>query len=468
MNWYKLIFCLLLLQSKANAQDSILTLHAEQVLKIVKEFHPVVKLANLDVESSSAEITVARAAFDPVLSNYISNKTFAGENYYNYFNPNVSIPTWYGIEFFAGIENLSGNRYEPGETIGKTSYVGVSASLLKNLVLDKRRAYLQQAKLYNGMALLEQQLIVNNILMDAMDAYWQWVYAYQNFLIVSRNVEVTNERLELVKKAYVNGERPAIDTLEAFAQLQNFLLQQNETQLVFINAGLSLSTYLWNSTEEPYTLPTNVVPQKGWEREELITNYQVNLQDLLNLAADSHPELKIYDQKLDILNIDRRLKFQELLPKLDVQYNLLNKGYYVFNNASAVLDNNYQYGVKLEVPMRFSQGRGMYRQAKLKIDQTKITRNQKRQQIEVKVKSYYNELLNYRNQIALQSNNYENYKRLVAAEEIKLMNGESSLFLVNSRENKALEAYLKLIELKTKYFKTIYALQWSTGVISLK
>jgi hypothetical protein len=48
------------------------------------------------------------------------------------------------------------------------------------------------------------------------------------------------------------------------------------------------------------------------------------------------------------------------------------------------------------------------------------------------------------------------------------MNGESSLFLVNSRESKALEAYLKLVELKTKYFKTIYALQWSTGVIAIK
>lgn len=463
-----MIFCFLLMQQVVNAQDSLMTLHAEQVLKIVQEFHPVVKLAHLDVERSSAEITVARAAFDPVLSNYISNKTFAGENYYNYLNPNVSIPTWYGIEFFAGIENLSGNRFEPSETIGQTSYAGVSASLLKNLVIDKRRAYLQQAKLYKDLGVIEQQLIVNNILMDAMNAYWQWVYAYQNFLIISRNVEVTNTRLDLVKKAFFNGERPAIDTLEAFAQVQSFQFQQNEAQLEFVNAGLALSTFLWKSSDEPYTLPRNVIPKDGWEQEALLRNDQINLQDLLNLAAKSHPELKLYDQKLNILDIDKRLKFQELLPKLDVQYNLLNKGYYVFNNAAAALDNNYQYGLKLEVPMRFSQGRGMYREAKLKIAQTKIARGQKFQQVEVKVKSYYNELLNYRKQIALQSNNYDNYKRLVTAEETRLMNGESSLFLVNSRESKALEAYLKLVELKTKYFKTIYALQWSTGVIAIK
>jgi outer membrane protein TolC len=56
---------------------------------------------------------------------------------------------------------------------------------------------------------------------------------------------------------------------------------------------------------------------------------------------------------------------------------------------------------------------------------------------------------------------------LVQAEEAKLESGESSLFLINTRENKALEAQQKLLELRTKYFKTIYALQWSAGLLAL-
>jgi outer membrane protein TolC len=51
------------------------------------------------------------------------------------------------------------------------------------------------------------------------------------------------------------------------------------------------------------------------------------------------------------------------------------------------------------------------------------------------------------------------------AEETLFRNGESSLFLINSRENKVLETERKLIELKAKYYKTIYALQWSTGLL---
>jgi outer membrane protein TolC len=54
---------------------------------------------------------------------------------------------------------------------------------------------------------------------------------------------------------------------------------------------------------------------------------------------------------------------------------------------------------------------------------------------------------------------------VLAAEESKLSNGESSLFLVNSRETKALEAQEKLIEIKTKYYKTSYKLLWAAGLL---
>jgi outer membrane protein TolC len=119
----------------------------------------------------------------------------------------------------------------------------------------------------------------------------------------------------------------------------------------------------------------------------------------------------------------------------------------------------------MEVPLRFSQGRGEYKKAKLKIEETTLDQNQKKLQIALKVKSYYNDFLNLKAQIALQSNNYSNYQALVRAEETKLLNGESSLFLINSRENKALDALEKLVELKTKYYKTIYSLQWSAGLL---
>jgi hypothetical protein len=36
---------------------------------------------------------------------------------------------------------------------------------------------------------------------------------------------------------------------------------------------------------------------------------------------------------------------------------------------------------------------------------------------------------------------------------------------VNSRESKVLEAAQKLAEIKTKYYKTVYSLQWAAGLL---
>jgi hypothetical protein len=52
---------------------------------------------------------------------------------------------------------------------------------------------------------------------------------------------------------------------------------------------------------------------------------------------------------------------------------------------------------------------------------------------------------------------------LQKGEETRFFNGESTLFLVNSRENKTLETLLKLTEVTAKYYKTAYALKWAAG-----
>lgn len=462
-----LIFLITLIVFNSHSQEAVKTLNAEQVLALVRQFHPVVRQTTIEIEKSKADITVARAAFDPILSNYVARKTFGGTEYYSYASPEIKIPTWYGVELVGGLENLSGNRYDPSETIGKTSYLGISIPLAKNLVIDKRRAFLQQAKIFNTMAQVEQRAVINDLLMNTAEAYWNWVKAYQTYVIVKNNVEVNQKRVEFVKKSFINGERAAIDTVEAVAQLQSFQYLQNQNWVEFQNAGLQLSVFLWKSNNEPYLLPETVIPSDGWENETNISNFNLILTDLLNLAENNHPDLRLYEYKLGVLGIDKKLKFQELLPKIDFKYNQLSKGYNLLETASAgpLFQNNFQYSFKMEVPLRLSQGRGEYKKAKLKIEETTLDQSQKKLQIALKVKSYYNEFLNLKAQIALQSNNYKNYQQLVSAEETKLLNGESSLFLINSRENKSLEALEKLVELKTKYYKTIYSLQWSAGLL---
>jgi outer membrane protein TolC len=463
---YLFICCLIMLSGITFSQDSTKSLSSEQVMQIVKQYHPVAKQASILIEKAKADITIARGGFDPLFYNTTSQKTFDGTDYYKYNRPELTIPTWFGVEVTAGLENLSGNRTDPTETTGETSFFGVSVPLAKNLLMDKRRAALQTAKIFRQASEVERRNILNNLLLDAMKNYWYWVQHYQVYKILNDAVQVNEKRVSLVKTGFNLGDRPAIDTTEAITQLQNFQVLRENAWMQFQNAGLELSVFLWAANDKPVVLPADIIPANDNALQSISSTSLPVLNELLQAALNNHPELMLYNYKLDALQVEKKLKFQELLPVLNFRYNQLGKGYDVLKTATGPLfENNFQYGVSFGIPLRLSEGRGEYRKAKLKITETQLSQNLKQVQVENKVKSYFNELVALKKQVTVQEKVYENFLRLQRAEETRFQIGESSLFLINARENKTLEALQKLQELKTKYLVTLNALQWAAGLL---
>lgn len=447
----------------AFSQDSLKSLSFSGFLTIVKQYHPVARQASILVQKADASLLSQRGAFDPEIAGGGGDKTFDGISYYRNNTVQLNIPTWYGIEVQAGMEYLSGNRLNPEETSGKTSFAGISIPLAKNLLIDKRRAALSQAKIMQQASGEEKKIMLNDLLLDASESYWQWVQAYLQYRTYENIIRVNRQRYEFVKLAFRNGDRPAIDTTEALTQLQQFEYQQNEALLAWQNAGVQLSGFLWQPDDRPYQLPQQVVPQE--KMEALINNNVFPEQEqLIDAARKNHPELVLYNFKLGALGVERKLKFQELLPKIDFKYNQLGKGYNLATTTfQSLYNNNYKYGISFSMPLRLSKGRGEYKLAKLKISETRLQQNLKQTELEIKIRKYYNQLVNYQMQTTLLQKTYAGVLQLQKGEETRFFNGESSLFLVNSRENKTQETTLKLIEATIKYNKAAAALKWAAG-----
>jgi outer membrane protein TolC len=444
--------------------DSMRVLSQDAFLEIVRTYHPVARQGNLLVDRAKAELTAARAGFDPLLYSSAERKVFGGTNYYDWVHTELKIPTWYGIEFKAGIEENLGDLLNPEVSPGQSSYLGVSVPLAKNLVMDKRRAVLQQARVFREQSKAERLLMINDLLFDASYAYWNWSREYLVYRVLSDAVTVSDVRFGLVKLGFRQGDRPAIDTTEALAQLQSFILARNDAWLRFRNAGLELSNYLWRANDTPFYLPPVVVPDTSWNQRDLAHMPLPVLDQLVQVAMENHPKLQSFDFKLQMLDIERRLKFQDMLPLVNLKYNLLNKGYNVFKDASwAFYENNYKFGFDIGLPLRLSQGRGQYRAARIKIEETNLDLVQARLAIENKVNNYFNEVAVLQNQISIAEDNYENYLKLFRGEDTRFRIGESSLFLLNQREVKVLETRQKLVELKTKLLTSYIALQWAMG-----
>jgi outer membrane protein TolC len=442
-------------------------LKAEEVIAILKAYHPILKNAVLNVDISRAEILKARGYFDPSLKAYYGNKELQNVNYYNELNYDLTIPTWYGVDIVSGYQNLQGDRIDNSQTQGAVSYLGVNIPLVKNLTYDKRRAAVDQAKIMNKISVYEQQSIINDLCYEAIIAYWNWVKYYEYYKVLKLNVVINKDRIALVKKSCNLGERAFIDTIEAQTQLISFQIQMNDAYTDFLNAGNELSIYLWTKEGKPYTLPKNITPDKNWDNMSSNKNDIIILENIIENGLKFHPILNIYNQKINYYSVERKQKFQEILPKLDINVNMLNKG---LSPLPSSIDNysiqeNIAYGVKLDIPLRLSLGRGSLATAKFKLDQSQLDYELKRKTVEVKIRNYFNDYLNTKKIVELQILNFDNYTRLVKAEDTRFRNGESSLFIINSRENKALEAQEKLIDLKTKYYKSIYSIQWSAGLL---
>ncbi len=449
-----------------NAQDTVRILKEDEFLSIVRLSHPVAKQGSLLVDLARAELQSIRGNFDPVLSYNNDQKTFDGKNYFNYNNAQIMIPTWFGIEAYAGIEQNTGDYLNTEVTKNRSSYAGISVPLLKDLVLDKRRAALQQGKLFTRQTEWERRNIINDLLLDAYVAYWNWAKDYQVFLLLENTIRINEFRYSLVKISFEQGDRAAVDTTEALAQLQNFQQLREEAWLNFRKSTLDVSTFLWLPNEQPAYLSKNVLPDTIWATRDFTKLNVDELSQWLTQTISNHPKLQMIDFKMQALEIERRLKFQSLLPKADLKYNFLQSGYQ-FPAGSNVLffENNYKFGFNVAIPIPNRNGFGQYKAAKVKLKSVDLDRNFTQLNLENKVRFHYNELLNLQKQVSIYEEVNKNYTRLFEAEKLKFSLGETTLFILNTRETKLLEAQQKLLELKTKFYQSFAKLNWASGLL---
>jgi outer membrane protein TolC len=449
-------------------RDSTKTLSAKAYIEIVKKFHPLAKQASLIPEIAMAELLTAKGGWDPKINSDYYSKTYNGINYYSYFETKVSIPTWYGIEVKTGYDFAYGSKLNsetklPSNGLG---YVGISVPLVKNLMLDKQRAALQQAKLFKEASEQQRLVLLNELLLNALTTYYEWSYAYNEYDIYKEAVRIAQVRFEATKKLATLGDRSAIDTTEALTQLQSRQFQLNDAKLNYLNAGLELSNFLWIENDQPYQLDASIIPADLYAD---FTNADIQLSkldELINIQCQTHPALLNYNFKMKQLEVERKLKMENLKPTLNVNYNLLSEQFSFKSTAGLIFNNNFKFGLNFSMPLTFMQGRGELKMTKLKIQETSLAIDYKQQELVNKLKSYFNDLIILRDQIQLYEQTLNGYKQLLDGENVRLYNGESSLFLVNARENKYLESQLKLRELQAKYYKTEASIKWAVGNIS--
>ncbi|WP_298534616.1 TolC family protein [uncultured Algibacter sp.] len=451
---------LLLLSSTLWAQDSFpvfgkdstSVISLSEYLGYVKAFHPIVKQANLIITESEAKLMKSRGAFDPKLEVDYDRKKFKNTEYYDKLNAAFKIPTWYGIELKGNFEENTGVFLNPESSVPADGLysVGVSVSVAKGLLTNRRMAMLKQAKMFVNQAKADRQLLVNNILFDATVSYFNWLKTYNEKRVFEDFLDNAQMRFDGIKKSYEVGDKPAIDTLEARITLNNRKLNLEKSRIKFIKSSLELSNYLWLNENTPIEINDGVIPDINIFKT-IDNTLNTSILDIENMNLDEHPKLKSLDYKFQSLNVEKRLKMNNLLPQIDLQYNFLSETPESINSFNS---SNYKSGVNISFPLFLRKERGDLKLAKIKLQDTQYEIQSAKVALKNKINAINQELESF-----LLQNDYteiivEDYDKMLTAEERKFFLGESSLFLVNSRESKLIDAKLKAISIENDFFNT--------------
>ena len=441
-------------------------------LEWVKQYHPVIQQANLLNRVGEAYQLKARGGFDPKIAGDIQRKSFDGKTYFTVGETGLKIPSWMGAEFKAGYNWTNGIFLNPENNLPSTgqAYAGVKWSLGRGLMIDERRAALQQAAILIQANEAEQQEIVNDLLLAAGKSYWEWVNAYNDLKIYESALELAEVRFVGVKSSFLQGDKPAIDTLESMIQVQNRQITVNDASVVYENSSRVLSNFLWYQNELPVEVSDLLRPP--FYKELTLRESNIDLANILGNLNELHPTMRQYRFKLQNLEIGRKLKKEEMKPQVDVEFNFLADGVDFVNRPkdsgelgglNSLLTENYKAGIKVGMPLFRRKARADLELMDIKLLDTNYKLRQKAQEVKNKVLNYQEQLDNSRQQVGINRSAVKNYQDLLTAENEKFRFGESSIFLLNSREQKLIDAQLKLVKLLSLYQKNRLGLIWSAG-----
>ncbi|HLS96049.1 MAG TPA: TolC family protein [Sphingobacterium sp.] len=131
--------------------------------------------------------------------------------------------------------------------------------------------------------------------------------------------------------------------------------------------------------------------------------------------------------------------------------------YYDFNWS------NYKFGLEFVFPIFLRAERGYLKEVRLKQDQLRYDQVIQRRAIQNDVATKYNDLTAYSRQIQLQIDNIANQQLLLRGELQKFELGETTLFLINTRESKLIDIQIKQEGLITAYQKALAELFYKAG-----
>lgn len=432
----------------------------QSFLDRIKSNHPLFQKANNVGEIGRLAKRSAQGGFDPFISGDFDNKTFDGKNYYSVLNMQVKQQLFASQYLSAGYGFSQGVFLNPEEKTPSAGlpFIGLETALGQGMFIDKRRAELLKAKGYEKYYDAERLRLQNELLYQASIAYFEWIFTQKELSLSNYFLELADKRFQGIKSLAEIGENAAIDSVEAFILLQSRLLQVQSVKMDLNKVENFLLSQDWLGPNQEFSMRGKMAMEDSLEQ----TFSWVNSKYLQLLAAGPqvNPEISKYQAYQEVLEVEKRFRAELIKPKLDLKYNFLGNS----PSSNALFNtSNYKWGVQFAMPLLLRSARNDYKIAKLTLQNNSLDLTNKRNELDLKLDVIQKNLRLITEQLSNAEQNARLSRQLLMAEKLKFDSGESSLFLLNTRETRWMDAELKLAEYRAKFMKGVMELIYVRG-----
>lgn len=435
----------------ANSCKYDLTLN--KVLSVVKNNHPIIKMAVLSNKISDAELLSSQGTFDLTIrssayyNRYNSSSAIGEAQYANMYNAELELLTRYGIKIKSGFDLNDGDIKTPLSVTGQDGQlsVGFDAPLLRGAGLNTFSVKESLSK-YNVKKVYNNYRLVSlDLLLETINVYWKWVTAKKKLKIEEDLLKLSEFRHESIQKRVQNGDLPPIDLVEVKQEIQRRKGRVLKANRYYQQISYALSWFLWddknNETINVLNCNTNDFKKNMLDKRSFSSKL-AKIEALKN-----RPEVKNLEISKMIAELQKDFAENDLLPRLDLTLRA-GKQY-----GDGSIDNHViKGGIKFELPLQRREAKGRLSQFNLELNKISYEQKSLIQKIYLQVDDSISAINLSLENLRAVVKEVQLAQKMQEGENKKFELGDSTLFVVNRRERSTAESKLKLIDTLYNYY----------------
>ena len=320
--------------------------------------------------------------------------------------------------------------------------IGALYSLLRDRVIDERRAQRSIAARGIDIARFEAEAAAIGVQSRAVEAYQEWVAAGLRLAAYRDLLALAQDRTGGIDRQVALGAQPRILRTENEQNLVRRRARVIESEQAFQAAAVRLSLFYRDEQGNPVIVGPDRLPQ--------------NADALALLSVDpafrlaQRPELQSLLARIDQSVLSLALAENAMKPRLDllgeVAKDIGDEGL----GGPSRSPFETIVGFRFSVPLQNRAARGRVLEAEAKLDELSIQQQFLRERIENEVETMRIALQGAEQLVAAAQQEYELARELAEAERRRFQLGSSNFFLVNQREETATDAQIQLIAAKAR------------------